>query len=36
MAHAVQGLSRQYQREARLLRPTDLGRHAVLLDAANA
>jgi hypothetical protein len=36
MAHAVQGLSRQYQREARVLRPTDLGRHAALLDAAHA
>jgi hypothetical protein len=33
MAHVVQGVSRQYQREARVLRPTDLGRHAVLLDA---
>ena len=32
MSYAVHGLSRQYQREARVLRPTDLGRHAVLLD----
>jgi hypothetical protein len=32
MAHAVQGVSRQFQREARVLRRTDLGRHAALLD----
>jgi hypothetical protein len=36
MAHAVQGLSRQYQREARVLRRTDLGRHAALLDGGHA
>jgi hypothetical protein len=36
MTHAVQGLSRQYQREARVLRPTDLGRHAVFLDPGHA
>jgi SpoVK/Ycf46/Vps4 family AAA+-type ATPase len=32
MAHVVRGISRQYQREARVLRPSDLGRHAALLD----
>jgi hypothetical protein len=32
MAHVVRGVSRQYQREARVLRPSDLGRHAALLD----
>jgi hypothetical protein len=36
MTDAVQGLSRQYQREARVLRPTDLGRHAVFLDPGHA
>lgn len=36
MTHVVQGLSRQYQREARMLRPADLGRHAVLLDTVHA
>ena len=32
MAHAVLGVSRQYQREARVLRPGDLGCHAALLE----
>ncbi|MFI7124731.1 ATP-binding protein [Nonomuraea sp. NPDC050153] len=32
MTHVVHGISRQYQREARMLRPTDLGRYAPLLD----
>ena len=36
MTHAVLGVSRQYQREARVLRPTDLGRHAGLLDDGHA
>jgi hypothetical protein len=31
MRHVVQGVTRQYQREARLLRATDLGAHAALL-----
>jgi hypothetical protein len=32
MAHVVRGVSRQYQREARVLRPSDLGCHSYLLD----
>jgi hypothetical protein len=32
MAHVVRGVSRQYQREARVLRPNDLGCHSSLLD----
>jgi hypothetical protein len=32
MTHIVQGIRRQYRREARLLRPDELGRHAQLLD----
>ena len=35
MAHAVHGLARQYQREARVLRPADLGRHAALLEGGH-
>jgi len=31
MQHIVQAVARQYQREARLLSPSDLGEHAVLL-----
>ena len=31
MRHVVRGVARQFQREARLLRPTDLGPHAPLL-----
>lgn len=31
-AHVVAGVSRQYQRDARLLRPDDLGRYARLAD----
>jgi hypothetical protein len=31
MGHVVHGLARQYQREARVLRPTELGPYAVLL-----
>jgi len=36
MSHAVQGVSRQYQREARVLRPADLGRQAGLLGDGHA
>jgi hypothetical protein len=36
MAHAVAAIARQYQREARLLRPSELGPHAHLLTEANA
>ncbi|MES4903523.1 MULTISPECIES: ATP-binding protein [unclassified Streptomyces] len=32
MRHIVRGVARQFQREARLLRPTELGPHAHLLD----
>ncbi|MCG0288582.1 ATP-binding protein [Streptomyces sp. PSAA01] len=32
MRHIVRGVARQFQREARLLRPTELGPHAQLLD----
>lgn len=32
MRHVVRGVARQYQREARLLRPAELGPHAHLLD----
>lgn len=32
MRHVVRGVARQYQREARLLRPAELGPHAGLLD----
>lgn len=32
MRHIVRGVTRQYQREARLLRPSELGPHAHLLD----
>ncbi|ADI03608.1 AAA family ATPase [Streptomyces bingchenggensis BCW-1] len=32
MRHIVRGVARQFQREARLLRPTELGSHAQLLD----
>lgn len=32
MRHVVRGVARQFQREARLLRPTELGPHAHLLD----
>jgi hypothetical protein len=35
MAHAVLGVSRQYQREARVLRPGDLGCHAALLEGSH-
>ncbi|SNY37904.1 ATP-binding protein [Paractinoplanes atraurantiacus] len=31
MHHVVRGVSRQFQREARLFRPSELGRHAALL-----
>ncbi|MEV3987778.1 ATP-binding protein [Streptomyces sp. NPDC049837] len=34
MRHVVRGVARQFQREARLLRPSELGPHAHLLDAA--
>lgn len=34
MRHVVRGVARQFQREARLLRPAELGPHAHLLDAA--
>ncbi|MEU7568715.1 AAA family ATPase [Streptomyces fradiae] len=34
MRHVVRGVARQYQREARLLRPAELGPHAHLLDDA--
>jgi hypothetical protein len=36
MAYVVRGVSRQYQREARVLRPSDLGGFASLLDDAHA
>ena len=32
MTHVIQGIRRQYNREARLLRPEDLGRHASLAE----
>ena len=32
MTHVVRGIRRQYDREARLLRPEELGRHACLLE----
>ncbi|MFI2224554.1 AAA family ATPase [Streptomyces fradiae] len=35
MRHVVRGVARQYQREARLLRPAELGPHAHLLDDAS-
>ncbi|RST10120.1 ATP-binding protein [Streptomyces sp. WAC05374] len=35
MRHVVRGVARQFQREARLLRPSELGPHAHLLDAAH-
>ncbi|MFD7816106.1 ATP-binding protein [Streptomyces sp. NPDC059785] len=35
MRHVVRGVARQYQREARLLRPTELGPHAHLLADVN-
>ncbi|GGQ08602.1 ATP-binding protein [Streptomyces roseolilacinus] len=35
MRHVVRGVTRQFQREARLLRPSELGPHAHLLDAAS-
>ncbi|GHH66631.1 ATPase AAA [Streptosporangium violaceochromogenes] len=34
MRHVVRGVARQFQREARLLRPVELGPHAHLLDDA--
>ncbi|WP_234365595.1 hypothetical protein [Streptomyces sp. RTd22] len=34
MRHIVRGVARQFQREARLLRPAELGPHAHLLDDA--
>ncbi|MGW1598253.1 ATP-binding protein [Streptomyces sp. NPDC002343] len=34
MWHVVRGVARQFQREARLLRPTELGPHAHLLDTS--
>ncbi|MFV2121226.1 ATP-binding protein, partial [Streptomyces sp. Act-28] len=34
MRHVVRGVTRQFQREARLLRPSELGPHAHLLDDA--
>ncbi|MEU3449853.1 ATP-binding protein [Streptomyces thermolilacinus] len=34
MRHVVRGVARQFQREARLLRPSELGPHAPLLDRA--
>lgn len=34
MRHVVRGVARQFQREARLLRPAELGPHAHLLDDA--
>ncbi|MFH9672106.1 ATP-binding protein [Streptomyces sp. NPDC017405] len=36
MRHVVLGVARQFQREARLLRPTELGPHARLLDLDDA
>jgi hypothetical protein len=33
MAHVIQGIRRQYNREARLLRPEEFGRHASLAEA---
>ncbi|NUS86727.1 MAG: ATP-binding protein [Streptomyces sp.] len=35
MGHVVRGVARQFQREARLLRPAELGPHAHLLDDAS-
>ncbi|MFI1330782.1 ATP-binding protein [Streptomyces sp. NPDC020845] len=35
MRHVVRGVARQFQREARLLRPAELGPHAHLLDDAS-
>lgn len=35
MRHVVRGVARQFQREARLLRPGELGPHAHLLDDAS-
>ncbi|CAL9316647.1 AAA family ATPase [Streptomyces sp. SudanB25_2051] len=35
MRHVVRGVARQFQREARLLRPSELGPHAHLLDNAS-
>ncbi|MET8012122.1 ATP-binding protein [Streptomyces sp. NPDC005271] len=35
MRHVVRGVARQFQREARLLRPAELGPHAHLLDHAS-
>ncbi|MGW3562466.1 ATP-binding protein [Streptomyces sp. NPDC000941] len=35
MRHVVRGVARQFQREARLLRPAELGPHAQLLDDAS-
>lgn len=36
MRHAIHGASRQFQREARLLRPSELGRYADLLGEGGA
>ena len=36
MRDVVRGVARQYQREARLLRPTELGVHASLLGETGA
>jgi hypothetical protein len=35
MAHVIQGIRRQYNREARLLRPEELGRHASLAEGVS-
>ena len=35
MTHVIQGIRRQYNREARLLRPEELGRHASLAEASS-
>jgi hypothetical protein len=32
MVHVIQGIHRQYKREARLLRPEELGCHACLVE----
>jgi hypothetical protein len=32
MVHVIQGIHRQYKREARLLRPEELGCHAGLVE----
>jgi hypothetical protein len=32
MAHVVQGVARQFRSEARVITPTELGEHGILLD----